>query len=335
MAAPVISTAPEKATRVAYGETLLALGKESIDVVVLDADLSSSTQTHLFAKAFPDRFFQMGIAEMDMVNTAAGLSLMGKIPFCSSFAMFASGKAWEPIRNTIAYSNLKVKIGATHAGVTVGEDGASHQALEDLALMRVIPNMTVLCPSDAIETEQLVRQAVDHDGPVYIRLGRMPVPIINSPEEKSFIGKMRVLEEGDDVTLVAIGSMVSEALKASRLLGKRGIQASVLNVHTLKPLDTSVLEEFAKRTGALVTAEEHSIHGGLYGAVSEHLSATYPVPIIPIGVQGTFGQSGKPKELLEYYGLTADKIAEAAGKAMDLKQKMLFPEKHDLSLQGL
>lgn len=319
MAAPVIMTATEKATRVAYGETLLALGREREEIVVLDSDLSASTQTSLFAKAFPNRFFQMGIAEMDMVNTAAGLSLAGKVPFCSSFAMFAAGKAWEPIRNTIAYANLNVKIAATHAGLTVGEDGASHQALEDLALMRTIPNMTVLSPSDAVETEKLIRLAADHRGPVYIRLGRMGVPIINSPGDEYSIGKGRVLREGGDVTLVATGIMVVEALAAADQLAGMGIEASVINIHTLKPLDTELLEIFARKTKAMVTAEEHSTVGGLYGAVTETLGGTYPVPVLPVGVPGVFGQSGKPKELLAHYGLTAANIAKTALRVIDLK----------------
>ena len=300
----------EKATRAAYGEALAELGKVNDKVVVLDADLSKSTMTATFQKAFPDRFFNIGIAEANMVDMAAGMSTMGLIPFCSTFAMFGAGRVYEQIRNSIAYPRLNVKLCMSHAGVSVGEDGASHQCLEDLALMRVIPGMTVICPADANETRKAVFAAAEMEGPVYIRLARLATPVF----EKDYpfeIGKANVLREGTDVAVFATGLMVSEALKAADLLAAQGVSAAVINVHTVKPIDADCVTEWARKCGRVVTVEEHSVIGGLGDAVAGVLMGKVDCAFRKIGVQDQFGQSGKAWEVLAEYGLTAPQIAES------------------------
>lgn len=297
------------ATRDAYGEALKILGKTHEDVVVLDADLSSSTKTAGFGKEFPERFINVGIAEQNLMGTAAGLAAAGKIPFASSFAMFATGRAFEIIRNSIAYPNLNVKIAATHAGLTVGEDGASHQALEDLSIMRSIPNMTVICPADGVEAKAAILTAAEYVGPVYIRLGRSKVPTIFDENDYKFeIGKGIELSEGTDATIIATGIMVSKALEAKQTLKSEGINARVINIHTLKPIDEKIIIDAARETGCIVTAEEHNIIGGLGSAVSEVLSENFPVPLKRVGVNDTFGESGPGDELLEKYGLTSEAL---------------------------
>lgn len=308
------------ATREAYGAALVELGKKNRDVVVLDADLSKSTKTADFGKAFPERFFDMGIAEQNMMGTAAGFAAAGKTPFASSFAVFATGRVYDQIRNSIAYPRLNVKIGATHAGITVGEDGASHQAVEDIAMMRCLPNMTVFVPADAMETRAAVLAAAEIDGPVYIRLGRSGVPVLHDESSFNFEpGRAIVLREGKDAAVVACGIMVSAALEAAEILAGEGISVLVLDMHTIKPLDEQALVEAARTTGAVVTAEEHSILGGLGGAVAEALSEHYPVPVLRVGVRDTFGESGKPQELLEKYGLTAAGIVGAVKQVVQKK----------------
>ena len=300
----------EKATRAAYGEALAELGKVNDKVVVLDADLSKSTMTATFQKAFPDRFFNIGIAEANMVDMAAGMSTMGLIPFCSTFAMFGAGRVYEQIRNSIAYPRLNVKLCMSHAGVSVGEDGASHQCLEDLALMRVIPGMTVICPADASETRKAVFAAAEMEGPVYIRLARLATPVFE--EDYPFeIGKANVLREGTDVAVFATGLMVSEALKAADLLAAKGVSAAVINVHTVKPIDADCVTEWARKCGRVVTVEEHSVIGGLGDAVAGVLMGKVDCAFRKIGVQDQFGQSGKAWEVLAEYGLTAPQIAES------------------------
>ena len=308
------------ATREAYGKTLAKLAEEVENIVVLDADLSKSTKTADFKKVAEDRFFNMGIAEGNMMGVAAGLSTCGKIPFVSTFAMFAAGRAFEQIRNSICYPNLNVKVCATHAGLTVGEDGASHQAIEDLSLMRSIPNMTVICPSDAIETEAAIRAVAKYNGPCYVRLGRAAVNVINDRAGYTFeIGKGVELAGGNDVTIVAIGIMVDVALEAKEMLAKEGINARVINIHTLKPIDKEITLKAARETGAIVTVEEHSIIGGLGSAVSEVVCEERPVPVIRIGVNDKFGESGKPDELLRAYGLTSENVVSACKRAVSLK----------------
>jgi transketolase len=308
------------ATREAYGKALVELGSVNDKVVVLDADLSKSTKTADFSKQFPERFINMGIAEANMMCVAAGMSTCGKIPFVSTFAMFAAGRAFEQVRNSICYPNLNVKICATHAGLTVGEDGASHQAIEDLALMRAIPNMTVISPSDSIETEAVIKAIAEYNGPCYVRLGRVGVNVINDNADYKFeIGKGIELRKGTDVTIVATGIMVDEALAAEAILKEEGISANVINIHTLKPLDTDLLVKAAKTTKTIVTVEEHNIIGGLGSAVSEAICEVFPVPVIKVGVQDTFGESGQPAELLKAYGLTPEKIVEAVKKAISMK----------------
>jgi transketolase len=311
------------ATRDAYGEALVELGRERRDVVVLDADLSKSTKTASFAKIFPERFFNMGIAEANLMGTAAGLAAAGKTPFVSTFAVFATGRAFDQVRNSIAYPHLNVKICATHAGITVGEDGASHQSIEDIALMRSLPGMTVIVPADGPETKQAVRAAAEHKGPVYIRLGRSGVPVLFDTDYKFTIGRAAVLRQGEDVALLACGIMVAEALEAARQLAEKGIRAAVLNVSTIKPLDVEAVVRAARATGAVVTCEEHNIIGGLGSAVAEVLGEEYPVPLERVGIRDTFGQSGKPAELLEYYGLTAAHIARAAERAVARKRRQV------------
>jgi transketolase len=313
--------ADKESTRVAYGKTLAKLGEEISDLVVLDADLSGSTQTHHFAKAFKDRFFNVGIAEQDLMGTAAGLALGGKIPFASTFAMFATGRAWEQIRQTIAYGNLNVKIVASHGGVTVGEDGGSHQALEDLALMRILPNMVVLVPADGPETRAMTRWAAGYQGPVYIRTGRMALPVIYDQDYRFELGRGSILREGRDVTLMGIGVMVHACLDAAQALAQEGVEARVLNLSCLKPLDWELVVDSARLTGAVVTAEEHMVTGGLGSAVSEILSEHCPTPLKRIGLRDTFGTSGPPEVLLRHFGLTAADVKAAALKVRARRMK--------------
>ena len=307
------------ATRDAYGAALKQLGTRD-DILVLDADLAKATKTITFKKEFPEKFIDCGIAEGNMMGVAAGLATTGYTVFASSFAMFAAGRAFEQVRNSIAYPNLNVKIGATHAGISVGEDGASHQCCEDIALMRSIPNMVIINPADDLEAMAAVHAAVDHEGPVYMRFGRLAVPRINSEDYKFELGKGVLLKDGKDVTIVATGLMVNEALIAADMLKEEGIDARVINIHTIKPIDKDILVAAAKETGAIVTAEEHSIIGGLGSAVSEVLSEEYPVPIVKLGVNDTFGKSGPALELLKIFGLDADNIVAKAKKAIELKK---------------
>lgn len=300
------------ATRDAYGQALAELGATNDKVVVLDADLSKSTKTNDFKKLFPERFFNIGIAEQNLMGTAAGFAATGKIPFASSFAVFAVGRAYDQIRNSIAYPRLNVKIAATHAGLTVGEDGGSHQMLEDIALMRAVPNMTVIVPADGVETRQAVLAAAAYDGPVYIRLGRPKVPVLFGEDYEFEIGKGVVLRDGSDVTLVATGIMVSKAVEAAEALATEGVTAAVVNISTIKPLDDAVLVAMAQKTGAVVTCEEHNIYGGLGSAVAEVLVENCPVPMARVGVEDSFGESGLPDQLLEKYGLTVENIVKKA-----------------------
>ena len=300
------------ATRESYGNALVELGKEKENLVVLDADLAGATKTGIFKKAFPERHIDCGIAESNMMGIAAGLSTTGLVPFASSFAMFAAGRAFEQIRNSIGYPHLNVKIGATHAGISVCEDGATHQCNEDIALMRTIPGMTVIVPSDDVEAKAAVKAAYEMDGPVYLRFGRLAVPVINDNENYKFeIGKGVTLREGKDVTIVATGLCVSSALDAAELLKAEGIDAKVINIHTIKPLDKELIVAAAKETGKIVTVEEHSVIGGLGGAVSEALSEEYPVPVKRIGVNDQFGYSGPATALVEKFGLDGKGIAES------------------------
>ena len=309
------------ATRDAYGAALKQLGTRD-DILVLDADLAKATKTITFKKEFPEKFIDCGIAEGNMMGVAAGLATTGYTVFASSFAMFAAGRAFEQVRNSIAYPNLNVKIGATHAGISVGEDGASHQCCEDIALMRSIPNMVIINPADDIEAMAAVHAAVDHEGPVYMRFGRLAVPRINSEDYKFELGKGVLLKDGKDVTIVATGLMVNEALIAAETLKAEGIDARVINIHTIKPIDKDILVVAAKETGAIVTAEEHSIIGGLGSAVSEALAEEYPVPVVKLGVNDTFGKSGPALELLKIFGLDAENIVIKAKKAIELKNKL-------------
>lgn len=294
------------ATRDSYGNALAALGQEHEDLVVLDADLAAATKTGVFKKAFPERHIDCGIAEANMVGIAAGLASCGKVPFCSSFAMFAAGRTFEQIRNSVGYPHLNVKIGATHAGISVGEDGATHQCNEDIALMRTIPGMTIINPSDDIEAKAAVKAAYEMQGPVYLRFGRLAVPVINDTPDYQFeIGKGVVLREGKDVTLIATGLEVNEALEAAKLLEADGISAQVINIHTIKPLDTDLVAEAAAATGKVVTVEEHSIIGGLGSAVAEVLAERQPAKLLRIGVEDRYGESGPAVKLLEKYELDA------------------------------
>lgn len=297
------------ATRESYGNALVELGREHDNLVVLDADLAEATKTGIFRKEFPERHIDCGIAECNMMAVAAGLAATGKVPFASSFAMFAAGRAFEQVRNSIGYPHLNVKIGATHAGISVGEDGATHQCNEDIALMRTIPGMTIINPSDDVEAKAAVKAAYELEGPVYLRFGRLAVPVINDrPDYKFEIGKGVLLREGKDVTIVATGLCVSEALGAAEKLAEAGIDAEVINIHTIKPLDEEIIVNSAKKTKKVVTVEEHSIIGGLGGAVCECLSAKNPVPVLRIGINDVFGESGPAVKLLEKYGLNADGI---------------------------
>ncbi len=314
--------AEKKATRESYGTALAELG-DSYDFVVLDADLAAATKTAKFKDKFPDRFFDCGIAEGNMMCVAAGIASTGKTVFASSFAMFAAGRAFEQIRNCIGYPALNVKIGATHAGITVGEDGATHQCNEDMALMRTIPGMTVICPADATEAYVATKAALLHDGPVYMRFGRYAVPDLTPellPNYNFELGKGVVYRDGTDVAIVATGYMVHLALEASDMLKAEGISAAVINIHTVKPIDRELVVEYAKKCGALLTAEEHNVIGGLGAAVSEVLSETYPVPQLRVGVEDKYGRSGQVPELLELYGLTAENIKNRAKAVIELKR---------------
>lgn len=309
------------ATREAYGKALAALANTNENVVVLDADLSKSTKTADFKAVAPEKFFNMGIAEGNMMGVAAGLSTCGKVPFVSTFAMFAAGRAFEQIRNSICYPKLNVKVCATHAGLTVGEDGASHQAIEDISLMRSVPNMVVINPADDIETEAAIKAVAEMEGPCYVRLGRMAVSRVNDEANYNFvIGKGITLAEGNDVAIIATGIMVEAALEAKEELAKEGINARVINIHTIKPIDEELIIKAAKETGVIVTAEEHSVIGGLGSAVAEVVSENCPVPVLRVGVKDTFGESGKPNELLEKYGLTSNDIVNKVKKALELKK---------------
>ena len=308
------------ATREAYGKALAALANTNENVVVLDADLSKSTKTADFKAVAPEKFFNMGIAEGNMMGVAAGLSTCGKVPFVSTFAMFAAGRAFEQIRNSICYPKLNVKVCATHAGLTVGEDGASHQAIEDISLMRSVPNMVVINPADDIETEAAIKAVAEMEGPCYVRLGRMAVSRVNDEANYNFvIGKGITLAEGNDVAIIATGIMVEAALEAKGELAKEGINARVINIHTIKPIDEELIIKAAKETGVIVTAEEHSIIGGLGSAVAEVVSENCPVPVLRVGVKDTFGESGKPNELLEKYGLTSNDIVNKVKEVIKLK----------------
>ena len=299
------------ATRESYGNALIEIGKENPNLVVLDADLAAATKTGMFKKVFPERHIDCGIAESNMAGVATGLSLTGKIPFMSSFAMFAAGRAFEQVRNSIGYPHLNVKIGATHAGITVGEDGATHQCNEDIALMRTIPGMVVMCPADDVEAKAAVRAAVEYDGPVYIRFGRAAVPVINdTPDYKFEIGKGTVVREGTDVTIVATGICVDSALGAAEKLAAEGISAEVINICTIKPLDEDIIIKSAKKTGKVVTAEEHSVIGGLGSAVCDALCKSYPTPVYKIGMQDCFGESGSAAALVQKYKLDAQGVYE-------------------------
>jgi len=299
------------ATRESYGNALAELGKEHEDVVVLDADLAAATKTGVFKKAFPERHIDCGIAECNMIGVAAGLSTTGKVPFASSFAMFAAGRAFEQVRNSVGYPKLNVKIGATHAGISVGEDGASHQCNEDIALMRTIPGMVVINPSDDVEAKAAVKAAYEHQGPVYLRFGRLAVPVINDRPDYQFeLGKGVVLREGRDLTIIATGLPVANCLEAAEKLAADGIEAKVINIHTIKPLDEELVVAAAKETGKVVTVEEHSVIGGLGSAVCDVLSAQAPTKVLKIGINDTFGESGPAVELVKKYGLDADSIYE-------------------------
>ncbi len=306
------------ATRISYGTALAKYGEDT-RVVVLDADLSKSTKTEMFLKKYPERFINCGIAEANMMCVAAGLASCGKVVFASSFAMFAAGRAFEQVRNSIGYTKLNVKIGATHAGISVGEDGASHQCLEDIALMRSIPGMVVINPADDIEAQLAVKAAIDHQGPVYMRFGRLAAPDVNGEDYKFEIGKGVTLRDGKDVTLIGTGLMVAETLKAADMLAEEGIGARVINIHTIKPIDEEILIKASKETGAIVTAEEHYIMGGLGSAITEVICANAPCPVKIIGTD-RFGKSGKPSVLFEEYGLTAENIVKNAKEAIALKR---------------
>lgn len=308
------------ATRDAYGKALAQLGNDRDDVIVLDADLAKATKTGMFKKAHPDKFIDCGIAESNMMGVAAGLASTGYTVFASSFAMFAAGRAFEQVRNSIGYPHLNVKIGATHAGISVGEDGASHQCCEDIALMRVIPGMVIINPADDVEAYQAVMAAADHDGPVYMRFGRLAVPRVNSEDYKFELGKGVQLKDGSDVTIIATGLMVNEAVIAADELKARGIDARVINIHTIKPIDKDIIIKAAKETGVIVTAEEHSVIGGLGSAVTEVVSESCPVPVLRLGVNDTYGKSGAALDLLKIFGLDAEHIVLKVKEAMKLKK---------------
>jgi len=317
-----VNSKRSEATRDAYGRALVDLGKENQDIVVLDADLSCSTKTSSFRKVFPDRFINCGVAEQDMIGTAAGLAASGKIAFASTFAVFGSGRAWDQVRISVAYPRLNVKIVVSHGGITVGEDGATHQALEDIAIIRALPNMTVIVPADAAETYKAIKAVAAFHGPAYVRLGRSAVPVISEDIPGEFIiGKSILYRKGVDVTIIACGLMVAAALEAADTLSKEGISARVINMHTIKPIDKTAIINAAKETGAIVTAEEHSLVGGLGSAVSEIVCEEAPVPVIKVAVEDTFAESGKPADLLEKYGLTPNDIVQAVKRAVAMKKK--------------
>lgn len=310
----------KKATRESYGEALALLADTNKDVVVLDADLSKSTKTELFLKKAPDRFFDCGIAEGNMIGVAAGLAAAGKIPFASSFAMFAAGRAFEQIRNSVGYPHLNVKVCATHAGISVGEDGATHQCCEDIGLMRTIPGMVVISPADDLETKEAIKAVADYKGPVYMRLGRLAVEDVNDPATYKFeIGKGVTLKDGKDLTIIANGLMVSKAMAAAKALEEEGVSVRVINIHTIKPLDKELVVKAAKETGLIITAEEHNIVGGLGEAVCAAVCEECPVPVIRVGVEDVFGSSGPAEKMLEVYGLTAENIVNKAKAALAKK----------------
>ena len=310
----------KRATREAFGETLIELAAEGVDVVAVDADLSGSTTTAKFGAAHPDRFFNVGIAEQNMIGTAAGLAVAGKVPFTGSFAVFATGRAYDQVRNTVCYSNLDVKLAPTHSGITVGPDGGSHQMLEDIALMRVLPGMRVLVPADYVAAKAALRMAATTPGPFYVRLGRAGVPVIYDEDYVFELGRARVLREGVHVTLVACGVMVEQALAAADMLELEGIHAEVLDVATIKPLPAEQIAASASKTGAVVTCEEHSVIGGLGSAVAEALGERAPVPMTRVGVRDVFGTSGEPAELMEHFGLSATHIAAAAREVLERRR---------------
>lgn len=311
----------KKATRESYGEALAALSEKYPDLIVLDADLAAATKTGIFKKACPERFFDCGIAEANMMGVAAGIASTGKKVFASSFAMFAAGRAFEIVRNSIGYPHLNVKIGATHAGISVGEDGATHQCNEDIALMRTIPGMTVICPADDVEAKAAVEAALEFNGPVYMRFGRLAVPVFNDKDTYKFeMGKGVLLRDGSDVTIVATGLMVNEAMIAADMLASEGVKARVINIHTIKPLDKEIICKAAKETGVIVTAEEHSVIGGLGSAVAETVTECCPVPVVKVGVNDVFGHSGPAVQLLKEFGLSAENIAAKAKYALTLKK---------------
>lgn len=304
----------KKATRQSYGEALLELGKENKNIVVFDADLSTATKTNIFAKEFPERFYDMGIAEQNMISTAAGMSTCGKIPYASTFAVFAAGRAYDQIRNSVCYPKLNVKICATHAGVTVGEDGATHQMIEDISLMRTLPNMTVLSTSDDVQTKWAVKEISKINGPVYLRLSRLATPIIYGENQKFEIGKAVQIGEGTDATIFATGVTVSEAIRAQEILENKGIKARVVDIHTVKPIDKDMVIKCAKETKKLISVEDHNVIGGLGSAISEVLTEEYPVKLVRMGINDTFGKSGKAIELMQYFGITAENIVEKVVK---------------------
>ncbi len=299
----------KKATRQSYGEALLELGKENENIVVFDADLSTATKTNLFAKEFTNRFFDMGIAEQNMISTAAGMATCGKIPYASTFAVFAAGRAYDQIRNSVCYPKLNVKICATHAGITVGEDGATHQMIEDISLMRTLPNMTVISTSDDLQTKWAVKEISKINGPVYLRLSRLATPIIYDENQKFEIGKAVQIGEGTDATIFATGVTVSEAIKAQGILKEKGINVRVIDVHTIKPIDKEMIVKCAKETKKLISIEDHNIIGGLGSAISEVLTDECPTKLIRLGIKDTFGKSGKATELMKYFGITAEDLA--------------------------
>ena len=304
----------KKATRQSYGEALLELGKENKNIVVFDADLSTATKTNIFAKEFPERFYDMGIAEQNMISTAAGMSTCGKIPYASTFAVFAAGRAYDQIRNSVCYPKLNVKICATHAGVTVGEDGATHQMIEDISLMRTLPNMIVLSTSDDVQTKWAVKEISKINGPVYLRLSRLATPIIYGENQKFEIGKAVQIGEGTDATIFATGVTVSEAIKAQEILENKGIKVRVVDIHTVKPIDKDMVIKCAKETKKLISVEDHNVIGGLGSAISEVLTEEYPVKLVRMGINDTFGKSGKAIELMQYFGITAENIVEKVVK---------------------
>lgn len=300
----------KKATREGYGDGLVALAEIRPDLVVLDADLAAATKTSVFKKAYPDRHFECGIAEQNMMGVAAGIASTGKLVFASSFAMFATGRAYEIVRNSIGYPGLNVKIGGTHGGISVGEDGATHQCNEDIALMRTIPGMTVINPADYIEAKAAVLAMAEHQGPAYLRFGRLAIPVFNSPDYKFELGKGVTLKDGKDITIIATGLMVAEAIEAGKALAEQGIDARVINIHTIKPIDRDIIVKAARETGKIVTVEEHSVIGGLGSAVGDVVLEEYPVPVVKIGINDVFGHSGAAKDLLVEYGLTAENIVK-------------------------